>query len=181
MPWPLDSLVKTFHAICKHQGGIKIDVVGDRIVISMRTGTHSETEHSIQEAVVAAGLPLERALCRVLIEFPGQAPRVPEVSILRGGSRHEPYSCEDLLAATEIVSTRHDEGDLALKEEQYARAAVPAFLIVDPFAGQCTLLSEPRDGKYTRREAFAYGETVPLRLPGGLVVGIPTDTFARRR
>lgn len=181
MPWPLDTLVSTFHNICKHQGGIKIDVVGDRIVISMRSGVHSVTEQDLQRAVLAAGVPLERVPCRVLIEFPGEPPRVPEVSILREGRLDEPYTCEDLLAAMEIVSTEHDRSDLALKEEQYARADVPAFLIVDPLHGHCTLLTRPDSNGYLSRAMYEYGETVPLHLPDGTLVDIPTDTLDRRR
>ncbi|MFI9204443.1 Uma2 family endonuclease [Streptomyces sp. NPDC053048] len=179
MSWPLDFLVSRFHAICEQEGGIKIDVVGDRIVISMRTGVHSWTEHDVYDAAIAAGLSEQRILGRVLIEFPGEAPRVPEVSILREGRPEEPYSCKDLMAAVEIVSTQHDGPDLALKEEQYARSGVPAFLIIDPLDGECTLLADPRDAVYRRKETFPFGETVPLRLPDGMLINIPTDSFRR--
>ncbi|MFI9310079.1 Uma2 family endonuclease [Streptomyces triculaminicus] len=180
MPWPLDVLVNTFHAICEHQGGIKIDVVGDRIVISMRTGVHCRTDFGIQKAALTSGLADERVLSNVLIEFPGEAPRVPDVSILRDGRTGELYSCEDLLAAVEIVSTKHDGYDFTLKEEQYARSGVPAFLVIDPFRGECDLLTHPVDGTYATRELYTYGATIHLRLADGSMIDIPTDTFDRR-
>ncbi|GHG67882.1 Uma2 family endonuclease [Streptomyces griseocarneus] len=181
MPWPLDLLVSTFHAICEHQGGIKIDVVGDRIVIAMRTGVHCSTDFDAQEAARAAGLADERVLSNVLIEFPAEAPRVPDVSILRDGRLEEPYSHEDLLVAVEIVSTEHDGYDFALKEEQYARSGVPAFLIIDPFRGECDLLTRPVDGRYATRRLHKYGDTIHLQLADGGKIDIPTDTFDRRR
>ncbi|MEU4211073.1 Uma2 family endonuclease [Streptomyces sp. NPDC026206] len=180
MPWPLDALVNTFHAICEHQGGIKIDVVGDRIVISMRTGAHCHTDFDVQKAALAAGLAGERVLSNVLIEFPGEAPRVPDVSILRDGQTGEPYSHKDLLAAVEIASTRHDGYDFTLKEEQYARSGVPAFLVIDPFRGECDLLTRPVDGTYATRRQHTYGETIHLQLADGTIIDIPTDTFDRR-
>ncbi|MEU1308560.1 Uma2 family endonuclease [Streptomyces cinnamoneus] len=181
MSWPLDALVSTFHAICERQGGIKIDVVGDRIVISMRTGVHCHTDFDVQGAARAAGLAHERVLSNVLIEFPGEAPRVPDVSILRDGRPEEPYSYKDLLAAVEIVSTRHDRYDFTLKEEQYARFGVPAFLAIDPFRGECDLLTRPTDGTYTTRVLYKYGDVIHLKLTDGSEIDIPTDTFDRRR
>ncbi|MFI9240082.1 Uma2 family endonuclease [Streptomyces sp. NPDC053079] len=181
MSWPLDALVSTFHAICERQGGIKIDVVGDRIVISMRTEVHCHTDFAVQEAVIAAGLVGERVLSNVLIEFPGEAPRVPDVSILRGGRPEEPYSYKDLLAAVEIVSTKHDRYDFTLKEEQYARFGVPAFLVIDPFRGECDLLTRPVDGRYASRKLSKYGDVIHLRLADGSEIDIPTDTFDRRK
>ncbi|MDT0449778.1 Uma2 family endonuclease [Streptomyces hesseae] len=181
MSWPLETLVSTFHNICKHQGGIKIDVVGDRIAISMRDGVQCQTDFDVQKAAIAAGLAHERVLSNVLIEFPGEAPRVPDVSILRDGRPEEPYSYKDLLAAVEIVSTKHDGYDFTLKREQYARSAVPAFLVIDPFRGECDLFTRPVDGRYAGHDLYTYGDVIHLKLADGGEVDIPTDTFDRRR
>ena len=47
---------------------------------------------------------------------------------------------------------------------QYARFGVPIYLIIDPFLGQCTLLTRPKGDSYASRDEYTYGETITLRL-----------------
>ncbi|MGK5631144.1 Uma2 family endonuclease [Streptomyces sp. URMC 123] len=159
--------------------GFKVEVVGDRIIVTPQSSIQSWTIFEIQAAARSAGLEMSRLLSDVLIHFPGEADRVPDVSILADGAE-EPYTFEDVLAAIEIVSSRNDGNDYAIKRKQYARFGIPTYLIVDPFRGECDLLTRPRGEDYTAQVTYTYGETIPLRLPDGSEVRIPTGTFRRR-
>jgi Uma2 family endonuclease len=159
--------------------GFKIEVVGGQIIMTPQSNIQGWTIRRVQNAAEASGITEERLLSDVLIQFPGEPSRCPGVAILEEGSG-EPYSHEDVLAAIEVVSSRNDSRDYAIKVEQYARYGVPTFLIIDPFRGQCTLLTRPKGDAYATREEYSYGETVTLHLTDGSKVDIPTDKFKRK-
>ncbi|MBT2487854.1 Uma2 family endonuclease [Streptomyces sp. ISL-96] len=165
--------------IAREHEGCKVEIVGARLVMSLRNSVQSWTVFDVQNAVAAAGISDERILSDVLIEFPDGPDRVPDVTILAEGAK-DPYTDEDILAAVEIVPTQDDANDTRIKVRQYARHGVPACLIIDPFRGECTLLTRPAGNDYAARESFTYGETVTLRLAGGAAVPIPTHRFKRR-
>ncbi|MGA6152571.1 Uma2 family endonuclease [Stenotrophomonas sp. NPDC087984] len=166
------------HAAAQFEG-FKIEVVGGHIVMTPQSSIQSWTILDVQMAAMAAGIDKSRLLSDVLIQFPGEPPRVPDVTILEDGAA-EPYSYEDILAAVEIVSTKNDGNDDAVKVRQYAHFGVPIYLIIDPFTGQCTLLTRPKDDSYASRDEYTYGETVTLHLRDGSTVDIPTSDFKRR-
>ncbi|MBL1096485.1 Uma2 family endonuclease [Streptomyces coffeae] len=166
------------HAAAEFEG-FKIEVVGGRIVMTPQSSIQSWTILDVQMAAMAAGIDKSRLLSDVLIQFPGESPRVPDVTILEEGAT-EPYSYEDILAAVEIVSAKNDGNDYAVKVRQYARFGVPIYLIIDPFLGQCILLTRPKDDSYASRDEYAYGEIVTLHLTDGSTVEIPTAEFKRR-
>lgn len=159
--------------------GFKVEVVGDRIVMTPRSHVQSWTIHRVWSAAEAAGIAEERLLSDVLVQFPGAPPRMPDVTILEEGAE-APYSYEDVLAAIEIVSSKDDDNDYAIKLKQYARFGIAAYLIIDPFRAQCTRHTRPKADTYASRDEYAYGETVSLRLADGSSVDIPTDGFKRK-
>ncbi|MFF4157841.1 Uma2 family endonuclease [Streptomyces sp. NPDC001678] len=159
--------------------GFKIEAVGDRIIMTPQSSVQSET---IADVIAAARgvLGRGRAYNDVTFTFPGEPERCPDVAIVEEGAQ-ETYSYEDLLAAIEVVSSKYDKNDYVIKTEQYARFGVPIYLIIDPFRGECDLLTHPVDGRYARRALHKYGDTIHLELADGSEVDIPTNTFDRRR
>ncbi|MGW1197027.1 Uma2 family endonuclease [Streptomyces sp. NPDC002536] len=180
MTWGDDYLQRLADRAADGFRGIKVDVPGERLVITERTAVHCWTIYDIVGAARAASIPNKRVLSKVLIHFPGESPREPDVTILDRGADEEPYSYKDALAVMEIVSTEDDENDYAIKVRQYARFQVPAFVVIDPFKGRSTVLSRPSGESYASRVIYAYGETIPLRLADGSTVEIPTKDFKRR-
>ncbi|MFI0738583.1 Uma2 family endonuclease [Streptomyces sp. NPDC021100] len=156
--------------------GFKIEAVGDRILMTPRSSVQSWTVFDVQTAIVACGVGRQRVLSDVEFGFPGEPDRCPDVAITEDGAT-APYSHEDLLAAIEIVSSRNDKNDYAVKRWQYARFGVPAYLTIDPFRGACDLLTNPRDDAYASRRTYKYGDTVPLSLRDGAGIEIPTASF----
>lgn len=159
--------------------GFKIEVVGGHIVMTPQSSIQSWTILDVQMAAMTAGIDKSRLLSDVLIQFPGEPPRVPDVTILEEGAA-EPYSYEDILAAVEIVSAKNDGNDYEVKVQQYARFGVPSYLIIDPFLGKCTLLTRPKGDSYASRDEYTYGETITLRLADDSSVDIPTNEFKRK-
>ncbi|EME97419.1 hypothetical protein H340_26479 [Streptomyces mobaraensis NBRC 13819 = DSM 40847] len=159
--------------------GFKIEAVGDRIVMTPQSSVQSLTIFEVRDATLQSGIGKERVLSDVEFTFPGEPKRCPDVSITEEGAT-EPFSHEDLLIAVEIVSSRHDRNDYAIKTRQYAHFGVPAYLIIDPFRGECDLLTNPRDDAYASRQTYKYGDTIPLSLQDGSEIEIPTASFKRR-
>ncbi|MCC3769244.1 Uma2 family endonuclease [Streptomyces sp. UNOC14_S4] len=174
-----DILARTAEHMAADVEGFKIEVIGDQIVMTPQSNIQSWTIRRVQNAAEASGIAEERLLSDVLIQFPGEPSRCPDVAILEEGAT-EPYSHEAVLAAIEVVSSKNDSRDYAIKVEQYARYGVPAFLIIDPFRARCTLLARPKGDTYAAREEYEYGETVTLSLADGSKVDIPTDKFKRK-
>ncbi len=174
-----DVLRDKAEQIAKEHEGFKVEVVGGRVVMTPQSNVQSWTIFDVQASARTAGIEQSRIISDVLIKFSGAPDRVPDVTILAEGAI-EPYSYEDILAAVEIVSTKDDPNDYDFKVHQYARYHVPIYLIIDPFRGECTLLTRPRGNDYAARESFAYGETVTLHLEDGATVPIPTDQFKRK-
>ncbi|WP_314171723.1 Uma2 family endonuclease [Streptomyces winkii] len=55
----------------------------------------------------------------------------------------------------------------------YATAAVPAYVIADPYAGECHLFTQPEKGEYESRLTVAFGRTLDMT---GTVVGLKLET-----
>ncbi|MEV8475204.1 Uma2 family endonuclease [Streptomyces sp. NPDC051173] len=175
----IDSLQNAIDRIASVIKGFKIEAVGDRIIMTPQSSVQSLTIFDVRDAALAAGVDRERVLSDVEFTFPGEPKRCPDVSVIEGGAT-DPLSYEDLLAAVEIVSSKNDKNDYAIKVQQYAHFGVPLYLIIDPFRGECDLLTRPEGDTYASRELYKYGDTVPLRLTDGSSVDIPTHTFKRR-
>jgi Uma2 family endonuclease len=69
------------------------------------------------------------------------------------------------LIAVEIVSPSNPENDWEGKVRDYPLMAIPLYLLVDARQKTVTLLSEPENGRYRRREDAAFGEDVHIPPP----------------
>lgn len=174
-----DFLRETVERAASVFEGFKIEVVGDRIIMTPQSNVQGWTIRRVQNAIEDCGIAEERILTDVQIEFPGEPPRCPDVAIVEDGSA-APYKYEGLMVAIEIVSSKNDRNDYAIKLQQYAHYGVPIYLIIDPFRGQCSLLTEPGNDSYASCEEYKYGDTVTFRLEDGTHIEIPTHTFKRR-
>jgi len=78
------------------------------------------------------------------------------------------------LIAVEIVSPSNPENDWEGKVRDYPLMAIPLYLLVDARQKTVTLLSEPENGRYRRREDAAFGEQVHLPEPFGFALDTST-------
>src|SRR5262245_22409829 len=79
------------------------------------------------------------------------------------------------------VTSLHD--DLTTALEQYARASIPAYWVVDVPGRRILVHTEPRSvdgrGEYARVETYRPGQALPLVLDGQEVARIPFDELLR--
>jgi Uma2 family endonuclease len=118
---------------------------------------------------------------------PTNAP-LPDFAVVRGANPLDFAAPErypgpgDIGLLIEVcVTSLHD--DLTTMLEQYARALIPAYWVVD-VPGRCILVhTEPRivDGKgeYARVETYRPGQSLPLVLDGQEAALIPFDELLR--
>ncbi len=92
--------------------------------------------------------------------------RVPDLVVAaRRGQEGIRLPAEDVVLVVEVLSPSTSQTDRLVKRGEYARAGIPAYLIVDRHPGPpaLTLLTDPRDGDY---QAEVTGASVTLRLAG---------------
>ncbi len=93
--------------------------------------------------------------------------------------RHEP-SLDDLFERLERMpvpegcKTEIVEGTVFMSPlRAYALAGVPVFLIADPYAAECHVLTHPGDGACKSEPTVAFGEKIDLT---GTVAGLVLET-----
>jgi Uma2 family endonuclease len=118
---------------------------------------------------------------------PTNAP-LPDFAVVRGASpldfaapeRYPGPGDIGLLIEIAVTSLR---ADLTTALEQYARAAIPAYWVVDVPGRRVVVHTEPRvvegRGEYARIETYRPGQALPLILDGQEVARIPFDALLR--
>jgi Uma2 family endonuclease len=85
-----------------------------------------------------------------------------------------------LLIEIAVTSVR---ADLTTALEQYARALIPVYWVVDVLGQRILVHAEPRvvdgRGQYARVEAYQPGQSLPLVLDGQEVARVPFDELLR--
>lgn len=67
-----------------------------------------------------------------------------------------------VLAVVEIVSPSNPNNDYIEKLADYPAMGIEHYLIVDPRTGTVEVHSDPCKGRYARKDAYIYGDTVPF-------------------
>jgi Uma2 family endonuclease len=118
---------------------------------------------------------------------PTNAP-LPDFAVIRGGNpldfgapdRYPGPGDVGLLIEVAVTSLHED---LTTALEQYARALIPVYWVIDVFGLRILVHSEPRvvegRGEYARVETYRAGQSVPLVLDGQEVARIPFDELLR--
>ena len=109
-----------------------------------------------------------RARFRVLTEHPLVVPQVtalPEPDVVVLPAEHSPTRLPTTaLLVVEVAMSSH-HADLSTKPPLYAAAEVPDYWVVDVPARTLVRFTEPRDGRYARRDVLTPPATVrPLAL-----------------
>jgi Uma2 family endonuclease len=118
---------------------------------------------------------------------PSNAP-LPDFAVVRSGDllgraapeRYPEAADVGLVIEVAVTSLRDD---LTTALERYARAAIPAYWVVDVPGRRILVHTEPRvvegRGEYARVETFRPGQALPLVLDGQEVARIPFDELLR--
>ncbi|MDT0377936.1 Uma2 family endonuclease [Streptomyces sp. DSM 42041] len=71
----------------------------------------------------------------------------------------------EVVFTAEVVSKSSQTIDRVAKRKQYAVAGIPLYLLVDPFAEEITLFSDPSHGEYRARHTVPWGDKLQLPEP----------------
>lgn len=88
------------------------------------------------------------------------------------------WDVESIEFIAEVVSTSTASHDYGAKKRVYAAAEVPVLLVVDPYAGECHLFTQPEKDDFQSQLTVAFGR--PLDLTGtGVELKLETSDFPR--
>lgn len=71
----------------------------------------------------------------------------------------------EVIFVSEVVSRSSQTIDRVAKRKQYAEAGIPLYLLIDPFAEELTLFSDPSMGMYRARHSVPWGDKLQLPEP----------------
>jgi len=167
----------------------RIYLHGGRLYEKMaKTKAHGSVGAAVTRAVDRR-LPDEWSLWpeSTIVLDPSNAP-LPDFAVIRSGNlvgraapeRYPGPGDVGLLIEVAVSSLRDD---LTTALEQYARAAIPTYWVVDVAGRRILAHSEPRvvegRGEFARVETYRSGQELPLVLDGQEVARIPFDELLR--
>mgnify|MGYP001944316728 CR=1 FL=1 len=161
------------HAILRRIGdgvrGCKVEVLRGRIVMSPVRPFHKRTAFALWEMLERRLGTERRCIGGVGISFAAEATELrPDVAVIPASEEErnlETYPPGIVDLAVDVVTPGSAIRDHADRRRMYAEADVPVHAVFDPYAARCEFMSDPRDGAYSSRREFAYGEQVPVPGP----------------
>ncbi|MFJ3417077.1 Uma2 family endonuclease [Streptomyces sp. NPDC086082] len=164
------------------EGHVVFFGIDGKIILTPRSFEHSSTIKSMQyDTVVSLGRHAKTP-SDVYIDFPADENSAPDLAILRDDARREGtrYSFEDVLLISEVVSTssvRKDYDDCTAK---YGRYGIPVYLVVDPYAREVVLHTQPTGAGYIAAHTYKYGTgKLPIPLADGRTFTLDLDQLPR--
>lgn len=161
--------------------GYKTEIVGGHIFMSPQRDTHWDIIADIYDQL-RSKYPRRRIKSDVRIDYPGHLNGfATDVTALAEDAQKDAkgrWQYKDVEFIAEVISKDTAANDYGPKKAAYARADVPVYLIVDPYAAQWHLHTLPKDGEYHSDVSFGFGDAIDLT---GTVVGLvlKTDEFPR--
>ncbi|MFD7620380.1 Uma2 family endonuclease [Streptomyces sp. NPDC059802] len=159
--------------------GIKAEIVGGNIFMSPQRNNRWDIISDIYEQLRAT-YPRARVKSDVRVDFPGHLNGfASDVLALAEGAPTDGkgnwlYTGVEFVA--EVISKGTSHNDYGPKLAAYAAAAVPVYVIADPYSGKCHVFRNPRQGAYTTELTVLFGTEIDLTdTPAGIV--LRTDEF----
>lgn len=144
--------------------GSKVELVEGVIVrMSPATSYHFRLQREVfrsLDRLFGDGLHGRLAGFEVTVQFEGRTLRDIDVAVIAEIPHGTAYfSPDNVLLAIEVsVSTQHY--DLNDKREEYARAGIPHYWVIDVLAQRIHIMSNPLDGDYTERHLAQFGDEI---------------------
>lgn len=149
-----------------------------KVIMTPRSVEHSSTIKSMQYDTVLSFGRHAKTTSDVYIDFPADENSAPDLAIIReDAQKHgKRYSFEDVLLIAEVVSTssaRKDDDDCTAK---YGRYGIPVYVVVDPYAKEVVVHTQPVDTGYIAAHMHKYGTgKLPIELADGRTFTLDLD------
>ncbi|MFJ5799851.1 Uma2 family endonuclease [Streptomyces decoyicus] len=168
---PIDKVIGAFESI-DVPDGIKCELLRGEIV--MMAGP--DWVHNLIVLSILYQVPAERwyPVQTQDLAIPGEASQPqPDLVVVEHGAFEGPGRLVPAPAVTltvEVVSKTSADRDYHTKRSMYAAGGIPAYLIVDPLAARCLLLTEPEgageNAEYRVERTAKFGDQIPIDALG---------------
>ncbi|MEU5094586.1 Uma2 family endonuclease [Streptomyces sp. NPDC020996] len=153
-----------------------------KVIMTPRSFEHSSTIKSMQyDTIVSLGRHA-KITSDVCIDFPADENSAPDLAILREDARREGkrYGFEDVLLISEVVSTSSARQDYDGCTAKYGRYGIPVYLVVDPYAQEVVVHTQPTTTGNIAAHTHRYGTgKLPIPLADGRTFTLDLDELPR--
>ncbi|MFE7119892.1 Uma2 family endonuclease [Streptomyces sp. NPDC057654] len=153
-----------------------------KVIMTPQSEEHSSTIRSLQIDTLALGRHA-KVTSDVYLDFPADENSAPDLAILREDAQKQGkrYSFEDVLLIAEVVSVSSARKDYDDCTAKYGRYGIPVYLIVDPYAQEVVIHTEPTGAGYIAAHTHKYGTgKLPIELADGRTFNLDLDELPRR-
>ncbi|WP_431047446.1 Uma2 family endonuclease [Streptomyces sp. P1-3] len=160
----LDQLFEVLERITPE--GFRAEIVEGAFFMTPQRTTHWEVIRRVLRQLEDRFGEDTKILSDVRIDFPGYknafCPDLAKLADEAVPNEKGRWSCQDVEFVLEVISRGTDANDYGKKKDAYAAAGVPVYLIVDPYAQQCHVFTEPKDDEYRNKRTRDFGEPIDL-------------------
>ena len=152
-----------------------------KVIMTPRSEEHSSTIRSMQIDSVALGRHA-KITSDVYLDFPADENSAPDFAILREDARRQGkrYGFEDVLLIAEVVSVSSARKDYDDCTAKYGRHGIPVCLVVDPYAAEVVVHTQPTGAGYIAAHTHPYGTgKLPIPLADGRTFTLDLDELPR--
>ncbi|WP_395294583.1 Uma2 family endonuclease [Kitasatospora hibisci] len=152
-----------------------------KVVMTPQSFEHSSTIKSMQIDSLSLGRHAKTA-SDVYLDFPADENSAPDFAILREDAQRQGkrYSFEDVLLIAEVVSVSSARKDYDDCTAKYGRYGIPVYVVVDPYAAEVVVHTQPTGSGYIAAHTHKYGSgKLPIELADGRTYTLDLDELPR--
>ncbi|MET8753428.1 Uma2 family endonuclease [Streptomyces sp. NPDC004667] len=152
-----------------------------KVIMTPQSFEHSSTIKSMQIDSLSLGRHAKTA-SDVYLDFPADENSAPDFAILREDAQRQGkrYGFEDVLLIAEVVSVSSARKDYDDCTAKYGRYGIPVYVVVDPYAGEVVVHTQPTGSGYIAAHTHKYGSgKLPIELADGRTYTLDLDELPR--
>ncbi|MEU6759895.1 Uma2 family endonuclease [Streptomyces sp. NPDC046685] len=155
--------------------------IDGKVVMTPQSEERSSTIRSMQIDSLALGRHA-KVISDVYLDFPADEHSAPDFAIMREDARRQGkrYSFKDVLLIAEVVSVSSARKDYDDCTAKYGRYGIPVYVVVDPYAAEVVVHSQPTGSGYIAAHRHTYGSgKLPIELADGRTYTLDLDELPR--
>jgi Uma2 family endonuclease len=155
--------------------------IDGKVVMTPQSFEHSSTIKSMQIDSLSLGRHA-KTVSDVYLDFPVDENSAPDFAILREDAQRQGkrYGFEDVLLIAEVVSVSSARKDYDDCTAKYGRYGIPVYVVVDPYAAEVVVHTQPTGSGYIAAHTHKYGSgKLPIELADGRTYTLDLDQLPR--
>lgn len=152
-----------------------------KVVMTPQSEEHSSTIRSMQIDSLALGRHA-KVISDVYVDFPADENSAPDFAIVRENAQRQGkrYGFDDVLLIAEVVSVSSARKDYDDCTAKYGRYGIPVYVVVDPYAAEVVVHTQPTGSGYIAAHTHKYGSgKLPIELADGRTYTLDLDELPR--